>query len=201
MGFVRDLKGKRAARAAVKAGEEQALGAREASALFDPFQQIGQQGIAQAGFLTDPQAQFDFLQNNPLFQSALDNANRQTSQLAAARGRLSAGDTMQQLSQNTLLAASPLIQQQKASIADLLNIGQNVAGNQANLRTGESAALAGGLVGAANARSQGANNILKIIAEGASKAGSMGGIPGTPAAAAPQFNHTFDTSFTDSLGG
>ena len=127
MGFVRDLKGKRAARAAVKAGEEQALGAREASALFDPFQQIGQQGIAQAGFLTDPQAQFDFLQNNPLFQSALDNANRQTSQLAAARGRLSAGDTMQQLSQNTLLAASPLIQQQKASIADLLNIGQNVA--------------------------------------------------------------------------
>lgn len=121
---------------------------------------LGQQGLAQAGFLTDPQAQFDFLQSNPLFQSALDNANQQTLQSSAARGRLSSGDTLQQLSQNTLLAASPLIQQQKQSIGNLLTIGQNATGNQANLLTSGSAAQAAGVVGAANAKAQGASNLL-----------------------------------------
>jgi len=105
------------------------------------------------------------LQNNPLFQASLDNANQQTLQSAAARGRLSSGDTLQQLSQNTLLSASPLIQQQKQSIGDLLTIGQNVAGNQGNLLTGGAAAQAGGLIGGANARTQGVNNILNLGAQ------------------------------------
>lgn len=185
MGFVRklgktiqggidQLTGKAGERAAIEAGDIQADFARQASGLLDPFQQLGQQGLSQSQFLTDPQAQFDFLQSNPLFQASLDNANRQTSQLAAARGRLSSGDTLQQLSQNTLLAASPLIQQQKQSIGNLLNIGQNVAANQGNLLTGEGAALAGGIVGGQNARAGGLNNILNL---GGQIAGSFAGIP------------------------
>jgi hypothetical protein len=106
---------------------------QEASGLFDPFAQLGQQGVDQAGFLTDPNAQFDFLQNNPLFQMGLDNANTQTNQMAAARGRLSAGDTLQQLNQNALLTASPLIQQQKQAIQNQLTMGQNAANQQANI--------------------------------------------------------------------
>ena len=121
---------------------------------------LGQQGLNQAGFLTDPNAQFDFLQNNPLFQLGLDNANEQTLNLAAARGRLSAGDTLQQLNQNALLTASPLIQQQKQSIGDLISIGERTAANQGNLLTGSAAAEAGGIVGAANARGAGASNIF-----------------------------------------
>ena len=116
-----------------RAGSLQNEAGQQAGALFDPFQQVGQQGVDQAGFLTDPQAQFDFLQNNPLFQLGLDNANTQTNQFAAARGRLSAGDTFQQLNQNALLTASPLIQQQKQSIGDLLGIGQFAAGNQSGI--------------------------------------------------------------------
>jgi hypothetical protein len=108
----------------------------EAGGLFDQFRPLGQQGIDQAGFLTDPQAQFDFLQNNPLFQLGLDNANTQTNQFAAARGRLSAGDTLQQLNSNALLTAAPLIQQQKQSIGDLIGIGQNTAAQQGNILTG-----------------------------------------------------------------
>ncbi len=103
----------------------------------------------------------------------LDNANTQTNQMAAARGRLSAGDTLQQLNQNALLTAMPLIQQQKQSIGDLLSIGQNAAlnqgniltgtaANQGNLLTGAAAAQAGGLIGAANARAQGAENALNL---------------------------------------
>ena len=160
MGFVRDLTGKTAAKAAMQAGDIQASAGAEASTLLDPFAQLGATGVEQAGFLTDPNTQFDFLHNNPLFQMGLDNANDQTLNLAAARGRLSSGDTLQQLNQNALLTASPLIQQQKNSIGDLINIGASTAGNQGNLLTGQAAAQAAGIVGAANARGVGASNLF-----------------------------------------
>ena len=144
---------------------EQGLG------FLEPFGQLGVSGLEQAGFLTDPQAQFDFLQNNPLFQLGLENLNTQTQNVAASRGRLSAGDTLQQLTNNSLLAASPLISQQKQSIGDLLNFGSGIARSQANtavgtgsditnLITDRGAVEAGGVIGAANARAQGAQNIV-----------------------------------------
>ena len=176
MGFVRDLTGKTAVESAGKAADAQVLGAQEASALFDPFKAIGEQGLEQAGFLTDAGAQFDFLQNNPLFQQVLAQNNQATDRAqgallksAAARGRLSAGDTLEQVNQlgedsarNLLLSSTPLIQQQKQSIGDLLNFGLTTAGNQGNLRTGQAAAEAGGIVGQANARGDSAQNILKL---------------------------------------
>ena len=182
MGFVRDLTGKTAVNAAESAADAQVLGAQEASALFDPFKGIGQQGLEQTGFLTDPNAQFDFLQNNPLFQSILDQNNQVTANAqdnlfksAAARGRLSAGDTLQQTQRlgeqsanNLLQAASPLIQDQKNSIGDLLNFGLTTAGNQGNLRTGQAAAEAGGIVGSANARGARASGIAKLASDGLS---------------------------------
>lgn len=145
---------------------------QQASALLDPFAAIGQQGLSQAQFLTDPQQQFNFLQNNPLFQLGLENLNEQTMNVAAARGRLSAGDTLQQLQNNALLAAQPLISDQKQSIGNLLNYGLTTAGNQGNLLTGQAAAGAGGIVGAANARTQGVNNLLNL---GGLLAGGFGG--------------------------
>lgn len=174
MGFVDRLTGKSQSDAIQRGAEGQAAAGGEASALLNPLATIGQQGIEQAGFLTDPQAQFDFLQNNPLFQLGLDNLNTQTNKFAAARGRLSAGDTLEQLNQNALLAASPLIQGQKQSIGDLINLGATTAGNQGNLLTGQAAALAAGDIGAANARSAGAGNILKL---GAQIGGAAFGVP------------------------
>jgi hypothetical protein len=176
-------------------------GGKQAGALLDPFQQVGQQGIDQAGFLTDPQAQFDFLQNNPLFQLGLDNANRQTSQLAASRGRLSSGDTLTQLNNNALLTASPLIAQQKQSIGDLLNLGQstalsqggilqNTAGgrsniiqnsalNQANILQGTAANQGNLLTGAAAAEAAGLVGAANARSQGAGNilqlAGQIGG--------------------------
>ena len=127
---------------------EQGLG------FLQPFQELGVTGIEQAGFLTDPQAQFDFLQGNPLFQMALEQAGTETKQLAAAKGRLSAGDTLQQLSKNVLLAAQPLIAQQKGSITDLLNLGSGTSRAAANIAIGEGTDItnlltSGGDVGAA----------------------------------------------------
>lgn len=178
----------RSAAAAKEAGEEQARAAADASTLLDPFVSIGQQGIDQAGFLTDPQAQFDFLQNNPLFDLSLQNANRVSQQSAASRGRLSAGDTLAQLSNNVLLSASPLIASQKQSIGDLLNLGVNVAGNQGSLRTGEGAALAGGIIGqqnALNAGVQAQNNRDASIA--ALLGGTIAGINNRPVDTPSQF--------------
>lgn len=166
MGFIRKITGqdsaKRSEAAAIEAGDIQQQAAGGASSLLDPFQQLGQSGLEQSGFLTDQQAQFDFLQNNPLFQMGLDNANTQTNQMAASRGRLSAGDTLQQLNNNALLTAAPLIGQQKQSIGDLLSMGQDVAGSQGNLLTGGAASQAAGLVGGANARNQGDANLSNI---------------------------------------
>lgn len=173
------LLGGDASDAALDAAAVQQAGAREASALLDPFKAIGESGLSQAGFLTDPQAQFDFLQSNPLFQLGLDNLNLQTNKQALASGRVGTGDTSQQIINNALLAASPLIQGQKQSIGDLLNFGLTTAGNQGNLLTGAAAAKAGGIVGASNARQQGIGNLLNIGALLAA-GGAFGG--STPAA-------------------
>jgi hypothetical protein len=162
MGFVRDLTGKTAANDARKAGELQGDAAVEAKNLLNPFAALGQQGLDQAGFLTDPNQQFNFLQSNPLFQLALNNANNQTLQQAAARGRISSDDTQQSLANNVLLQASPLINQQMGAIGGLIDLGFNTAGNQGNLLTGEAAARAGGLIGEGNARGAAAQNILDI---------------------------------------
>lgn len=169
---------KRAANTQVTAGQEAILAQQEAAArgqeFLNPFAQVGQQGIDQAGFLTDPQAQFDFLQSNPLFQMGLDNANRVTQQPAASRGRLSAGDTLEQLTNNALLTAQPLIAQQGQNIRGLLNVGTGVAGSQANIEQGLGAGTSGlltdigaakaaGTVGAANARTAGTQQLLDVL--------------------------------------
>jgi len=144
-----------------------------AQALFDPLTGVGQQGIDLAGFLGNPQQQFDFIQSNPLFKLGLENLNTQTNQSAASRGRLSAGDTLQQLTNNATLASQPLIDRQRQDILNLLGISQNVAGQQAgieqntarsvaDLLTGGAAAKAGGIVGAQNARTGAVGNIFDV---------------------------------------
>lgn len=151
----------------VRGAGERALG------FLEPFGAVGQQGLAQAGFLGDPQAQFEFLQNNPLFQLALENANQQTGARSAARGRLSAGDTLEQLSQNVLLSASPLIDRQRQDIFGQLGFGAGIAGQQAGIERGTGFDIAslltdigatrgGGIVGAANARQGGLSNLINL---------------------------------------
>jgi hypothetical protein len=148
------------------ANAAQVQGSNRASALFDPYAQLGQSGIDQAGFLTDPNQQFDFLQNNPLFQMGLDNANQQTLGNAASRGRLSSGDTLQQLTNNSLLTAQPLIQDQKNSIANLLNFGTNAATNQGNILLDQGQTTANSANNAVGAQAQGILNSGNAIAGG-----------------------------------
>lgn len=137
----------------------------EGQGFLSPYGDVGLQGVEQAGFLTDPQAQFDFLQNNPLFQMGLDNANRQTQQSAASRGRLSSGDTLEQLNNNALLTASPLIQSQKNSIGDLLNFGSGIATNQANTAIGQGSQISNAFENQGNVLAAGIQNRNQIQAD------------------------------------
>lgn len=201
MGFIRDLTGKTQADAVAEGTQQQlqagqqAIGTLQAGAgraqeFLSPFASLGQQGLEQAGFLTDPQAQFNFLQSNPLFQAALASGQEDTLQQAAARGRISSGDTQQQLAQNTLLAAAPLIDRQTSNIFNLLRGGQGLATSQAeieqglgsniaNLQTGLGATQAAGTIGAANVRGQRAGNLLNLAGQiGSQFAG--GGLPFSP---------------------
>lgn len=166
----------RAATAATTAATAEAQGFLSPFGIGTPEQPgIGQRGLDLSSFIANPQEQFDFLQGNPLFDLALENANRQTQQSAAASGRLSAGDTLQQLSNNVLLQASPLIRNQTADIFNLLGIGQQGVTSQANAALGLGSDLAGlasnrGDISAAeqvalgNARAGGVGQTLGLIA-------------------------------------
>lgn len=238
---MRDLTGRNQAKAARRTGKQTAAAALEAAdilqaggreaigetragfdratSLLDPLAGVGQRGIDESGFLADPQAQFDFLQENPLFQLALENANEQTLQGASAGKRLSFGDTLQQLSNNVLLSASPLIDRQREDIGNLLNLSQGVTGQQVGLereqtrsitdlitdianaeaagQVGEASALGAGRIGAANAKSAGSGNILDFIIQAASAAAGVptgGGSPfGGGSGGAPNVLSTFNT--------
>lgn len=197
MGFVRKVTGvadqSRAARAAAEtqatsgfeAIEAQEAAAGRAQGFFEPFAGIAERGVEESSFLADPQAQFDFLQNNPLFNLALENANQRTLQTASANKRLSFGDTLQQLSNNVLLSASPLIDRQRQDVGNLLNLGVGVAGSQANIETGLGANTSGlitdigsatsaGQIARGGAKAQGFKNLIDI---GGAVASAAAGVP------------------------
>lgn len=206
-----DVTGKTSADAARESAEIQAQagqagierveeGRERAQDFFSPFDAVGQRGLERLGelgpqddfdFQDDPQADFEFLQNNPLFKFALDNANRRTGARAAAGGRINAGDTLSQLTNNAFLQASPLLDRKRRDldrrlldrnqnrdrsrqdIFGLLDRGIGVAGGRAGIEQGASANVsnlltdigasrAGGVVGAANARQGGIGNILDL---------------------------------------
>jgi len=181
----------RAAETQAAAGREAIEGTREAAqraqGFFEPFSGAAQQGIEGASFLTDPQERFDFLQNNPLFKLALENANQSTQQSASANRRLSFGDTLQQLSNNVLLQSAPLLATQDRNLTNLLSFGGDVATSQANIETGQAARIGGlttdigaanaaGLVGSANAQAQGIQGIGQAVQTGLlGAAGGFGG--------------------------
>ena len=199
MGFVRKVTGADAAKdaaresastqleatkEAIKAREEAAARAQE---FFTPFAGVAERGIEASSFLADPQAQFEFLQGNPLFDLALENVNRQTQQAAASRGRLSAGDTLQQLSENVLLSSQPLIDRQRSDVLSLLQLGGDIATSQANIETGQAAGIAdlitqggqaqaAGIIGAQQARP----SQLESFTQGAQILGSVAGLFSDP---------------------
>tara|TARA_R110002126_G_scaffold110961_3_gene248713 strand:+ start:5599 stop:6507 length:909 start_codon:yes stop_codon:yes gene_type:complete len=230
MGFVDNLSGKTAAKAAIKGAGIQAGALEESKGIiqegsdtaqgilvdqfgnatspFDQFSGVTNQALGMSDILFDPQAQASYLQNNPIYQNALQQAQDSTNASSAARGRIGAGDTIQRLADNTLTTALPFLQNQQQLVQGNINQGIGIAGNLSQLNSNQTSALAnlelgnatnianlvqgigavqaGGVTGAANARTAGASGLFNAaIQVGAAAAGAGAFNPAAAAAVAP----------------
>lgn len=155
---------------------------------LSPYRQAGETALPllQQYATESGQERVDRLQSDPLFQAALNSRDRQSLGLAASQGRIGTGDFSQQLSENFLLSASPILQQREQSLLNLANIGQSSAA-----QTGTAGLQAAGMVGnaqmgAADARSAGiigaqqatANQNAQILQNLPTLIGAIGGITG-----------------------
>lgn len=140
---------------------------------FDP---LITRGIEASGFLADPDAQFNFLEDNPLFRMALDEANAGSVSRLASQGKLQSGETQSELARNVFLAGIPLLDRQRQDVGNLINLGTGVGTSQANILQGLSAGVspvltdigasnAAGIIGANNARQQGIENLFGIFSQ------------------------------------
>lgn len=200
------IAGEAAAGEAAAAGERAAAGGiaeqRAARLAFEertePFRQAGLAGAEQlTSFLQDPTQQLE--QINPIVSFLRDQGFEQIQESAAARGRLGAGGTLQDLTRFNLdLSATVAPQLQNQRFNQLFNVaglGANVAagqgtaglqtaGNIGNLLGQAGRAEAGGIAGTTSAILGGVENL-------ASAAGAFPNIFGggqTPPIIAPPLN-------------
>ena len=180
---------KKAARQQIKA-DRRAMGLlREDLA---PFRNLMSPEQMQAGvsLATDPQAQLDFLQNNPLFANLMQQSQEGIFANQAARGKLASGGTQEALQNSFLAQGQELINQQVNRFNPLLTNMQNAATQSAtgsaNLLSGMGASRSAGTIGAANADQQAMQNLIRLgsmamggMGGGAAGAGAAGGAMGT----------------------
>lgn len=146
---------------------------------LQPYLNMGTATIPAYQNLLTPQGQQSYLKSNPMFNAAVQNASDQLKGVAASRGKLGSGGLVNQLFQNYLGQGDAFVNSQFNRLGQALNIGQNSAAmqgsniqNSANnitslLGQGGNALAAGG-IGAANAYSQGAGNIMGLAGMAAS---------------------------------
>lgn len=157
--------------------------------------------------VTDPNAQKDFITNNPFFEALSKQASTTLMNNQATKGKLGSGGTAEALQNSILLLGSDLVNQNitqrqntNSQYQALVNTGLSAAGTQANatnagagrdvstitgvannqsdLRQDAGAAQAGGIMGAYNARQAAADNVEKRITQAAAGAGGIGGAGG-----------------------
>jgi len=145
-------------------------------------------GTGQIGALEDiltSEGQLDFLEDNPIFQAALRNANLGTNAASASQGRFRAGGTAQELFQNFLSTSFPLLQSQTQNLfqaarfgerggvgqanitqqtaRDLAQQAQQAGANIANIRTGEAANISNLQAGIGDVQAAGNINRANIF--------------------------------------
>lgn len=173
-----------AAKAAKKAAKIQAKSAAEAIAFqresrdlarsdLQPFRQAGQDQLSPlSSLISDPQAQLNFVQNNPFFNALADDAQSRLFSNQAARGKVGSGGTAQALQNSLLLLGQDLLNNNINQRFNIATMGQNAAAGQgtatiqsgnaiSDLLTQQGNALAAGQVGAANANTQGINSLIQ----------------------------------------
>ncbi len=144
-----------------------------ARADLQPFVEFGTNQIGSLSSLLTPEGQVGFLENNPMFNAAINRNEDKINKFAAARGKSGAGGTIDSLFQNYLSTAQSFIQPQIANLFGAVNQGQASAAGQANTalsagnQIGQSISQIGdvnaaGIVGAANAGTNAFNQLLNV---------------------------------------
>lgn len=138
-----------------------------------PYQQMGTAAIPQYQQMLTPQGQQSYLQSNPMFQAAVNNAATQMKGTGAAAGKYNSGGMVNQLFQNYLGQGENFINSQYNRLYNTVGIGQNSAAMQgtntansaaqiSNLYGQGANAMAAGQIGAANAQAQGTQNLMGL---------------------------------------
>jgi len=180
-GFLDSLTGANQGRAAKAAAQERM--AREGIAFrkeqsgiarqdFQPYAETGRQTLGGLqDLVNDPNAQLNYVQNNPFFEEMRKQASSTLLQNQAAKGKLGSGQTAEALQNSLLSIGTDLVNQSIAQRQGLANMGFNASSNQAGIseRLGDNVASdlqgignvqAAGLMGKANARGAGVQNLL-----------------------------------------
>jgi len=134
------------------------------------------QGIRN--LVESPEAQRDFVTNNPFFDALAEDAQRRLFNNQAARGKVGSGGTAEALQNSILLLGNDLVNQninQRQGVFqsgfDITRLGANAAAgqataagtgalNQANFLTQGANAQAAGIVGASNAQQAANQNLV-----------------------------------------
>lgn len=167
-GFVRNITGKtaaksqeRASRLQVEAGERAREELREDLA---PFREAGLPAVERLQELNTQEGAQNFLDNNQLFQASRDNA-------ITAIKRRAVGDGQEGSAQIDLANALGGLQlnflnNERNNLLNQARLGQSSAAQtadaSANITQGIGNAQAAGVIGAANSRTQGSQNLLDL---------------------------------------
>lgn len=182
-GFLGSLTGANQGKAAQAAAAAQEARAREGMAYrkeqsgiarqdFEPYAETGRQTLGGLqDLVNDPNAQLNYVQNNPFFEAMRNQASSTLMANQAAKGKLGSGQTAEALQNSLLSLGTDLVNQSIAQRQGLANMGFNASSNQAGIseRLGSNVASdlqgignvqAAGVMGKANARAAGAQNLL-----------------------------------------
>lgn len=139
---------------------------------LQPFREAGQAQLDPlSSLISDPQAQLNFIQNNPFFNSLANDAQSRLFANQAARGKVGSGGTAQALQNSLLLLGQDLLNNNVNQRFNMATMGQNAAAGQgtmtmqagntiSDLMTQQGNALAAGQIGAANAHTQGLQSLI-----------------------------------------
>lgn len=150
-----------------------------------PFKEAGQSVLDPlTALITDPNKQAEFVLNNPFFNALSKESERNILQNQAAKGKVGSGETAEALQNSLVLLGADLLNTQVTQSMNLATLGQNAAAgqgtitqnaasnisniaqtganNQSELITSGAAATAAGIVGAQNARTNNANQLLNL---------------------------------------
>jgi hypothetical protein len=134
--------------------------------------------VTQQQNLVDPNAQFNFVKDNPFYKLLADDAQKRIFSNAAARGKIGSGGTAEALQNSLLLLGTDLINNQFGlqnqaigNTSNIVQLGQSAAAGQgsatlnagnniSNLTTDKGNVQAAGKVGAANAFTQGIDSAI-----------------------------------------